>query len=339
MLRETLKNLVAGLLYRSGVLPLLVRRKFRNRAVVLTYHRVLPKSALLETYSHPAIIVAPELFARHIGELRRHFDCLGLDEFSSRMKRRDFAGAAYCLITFDDAWLDNHTYAFDVLKRSRTPAVIFVPTDYIGSGRLFWQERLGHIIDRLCSRRGEDATQILNEFGWGYLAGLPEDSRKAAVRTAIRDIKHKDYAEIDRIINVLETAQDEPVRDYGPDAYLDITHMREMARHGISFQSHACTHRVLTRLSVEEIDVELTASRQWLKDHMEIESTALAYPNGDHSPEVQAAAARAGYQVAFTTVNGCVNPAGDPFTVHRINLNDNAASSEARLLFTLLLSN
>lgn len=336
--REAFKNLLAGLLYSTGILAFLVRRKFRDRAVVLTYHRVLPQSALRETYSHPAIIVAPELFARHIAALNRHFTCLGLDEFNDRLMRRDFAGTPYCLITFDDAWRDNHTYAFELLKRARTPAVIFVPTDFIGSGKLFWQERLGHIVDRVCTRLPGTATQILKNYGWDHLPGLPQAQRMAAIRSAIRDIKHKDYAEIERIIADLETALGESVHDYGPDDYLSVAQMREMTAHGISFQSHACSHRILTRLSAQEVERELTASRQWLRENLNIEPSALAYPNGDHSPEVQQLAAKAGYQTAFTTVSGCVDPQGDPYTVRRINLNDNAAGSEARLLLTLLIS-
>lgn len=342
MIRETLKNLLAGLLYNTGILALLVRRKFRDQAVVLTYHRVLPRTALQKSYSHPAIVVAPDLFERHIAVLNRYFTCLGLDAFNERLQRRDFTGAAYCLITFDDAWRDNYTYAFDVLKRSRTPAVIFVPIDYIESGKLFWQERLGHIVDSICTHLPETAARILGKHGWGYLPALPRDSRTVAIRRAIRDIKYKDYVEIDRIIadleSVVESALAEPLRDYGPDHYLGVAQMREMAEHGVSFQSHACSHRILPRLSVHDVERELTASRQWLRDHLGIESIALAYPNGDHSPKVQQLAAEAGYRLAFTTVNGCVDPYGDPFTVRRINLSSDAAGSEARLLLTLLVS-
>lgn len=338
MLRERLKNLTAGLLYSTGILSLLIARKFRGRAVVLTYHRVLPQAALSETYSHPAIVVTPELFARHIAAMNRHFTCLGLDAFTDRLKRRDFGGAAYCLITFDDAWQDNHTHAFDVLKRTRTPAVIFVPTDYIGTGNLFWQERLGHIVDRICTRMPDTAAQLLGRYGWSDIAALPQPQRIAAIRTAIRAIKHKEYAEIDRIIADLEGVLGEPVRDYGPDSYLRIEQMREMAQHGISFQSHACSHRVLTRLTAPEIEEELTRSRRWLREHLDADATTLAYPNGDHSPEVQRLAASAGYQCAFTTDSGHVDPYGDPYTVRRVNLNDNVAGSEARLLLALLLS-
>lgn len=338
MLRETFKNLLAGLLYNTGILALLVRRKFRGQAVVLTYHRVLPRIVLQKSYSHPAIIVAPTVFERHVAVLNRYFTCLGLDEFNDRFKRQDFSGGSYCLITFDDAWRDNHTHAFDVLKQSRTPAVIFVPTDYIESGKLFWQERLGHIIDRLCTDLPEKTAQVLDKHGWGYLTSLPQDRRAVAIRSAIRDIKHKDYDEIDRVIADLETVLDEPMDDYGPDNYLGIAQMREMAAQGVSFQSHACSHRILTRLPAQDIAHELTASRQWLRDNLDIEPIALAYPNGDHSPLVQQLAADAGYQLAFTTVNGCVDTQDSPFTVRRINLSDAAAGSEARLLLTLLIS-
>ena len=338
MLRKGLKDFVAGLLYRTGVLTFLLRRRFRGRAVVLTYHRVLPADDLARTLSHPAIIVSPDVFARHIAVVNRYFTCLGLDEFSERMKRRDFSDGAYCLITFDDGWRDNHTYAFPVLKQSRTPAVIFVPTDFVGSDKLFWQERLGHILARVSADPSSGAMQVLQRHGWSQLPGLPADQRMEAIRTAVRALKQRDYADIDRVIGELEGVLDAPIADVEPDTYLNLEQMREMMRHGVTFQSHACSHRVLPRLPEQEIDREMAASRRWLQDHLGVTAAAIAYPNGDHSPAVQRHAAANGYEFAFTTATGCVDPTADRFTLRRININDAAAGNEARFLFTLLLA-
>ena len=338
MLRKSLKDIVAGLLYHTGILRVLIRRRFRGRAVVLTYHRVLPRKDLARTLSHPAIIVSPDTFARHIAVLNRYFTCLSLDQFSERMTNGDFADAAYCLITFDDGWRDNHTYAFPVLKQARTPAVIFVPTDFVGSGKLFWQERLGHLLARVCADLPSGAMQVLQRHGWSRLPGLPAEQRIQAIRSAVRALKQSDYADIDRLIAELESVLGTPIEDLEPDTYLNLEQMREMMRHGVTFQSHACSHLVLPRLPEQDIDREFAVSRRWLHEHLGVTAAAVAYPNGDHSPAVHRLAAANGYRFAFTTDTGCVDPTADRFTLPRINISDAAAGNDARFLFTLLLA-
>ena len=338
MLRDLFKNLVANLLYATGLVGFLLRRKLRHRAIVVTYHRVLPQSLRQQTFSHDAIIVAPDLFERHIATLQRHFFCLDLAEFSENLRSGGFPGRPQCLITFDDAWQDNYTFAFPVLKRHGASAVIFVPTDYIGSGALFWQERLGHILHRLCQESPDVAATLLRDYGWSHLPAMAEDQRIEEIKSAIRDIKTKSYADIDDIIARLEAALPSRRDDYGADTYLSARQMREMQQHRVSFQSHGRSHRVFTRLDQQELFEELEGSADWLEENLGRRPTALAYPNGDHDPRVQQHTAEAGYGLGFTTLSGDVGHGAEPFGLRRINLSDKVAGSKARLLMTLLLA-
>lgn len=338
MLRSPIKNLLAGLLYGSGLLSLLIRWRFRNRAVVLTYHRVLPGESLRETFSHEAIIVSPQAFGRHLAALKRHFRILDPTEFVTRLRSHDFTRQPSCLITFDDAWSDNHTHAFPILRRHSAPAVIFVPTDYIGTGMLFWQERLGHLVKAVCRDLPERAGEILRPYGWDYLAELSSAEQIDEIKSIIRDIKNKAYPEIDALIADLEAVLGDARPDYGLDSYLSVAQMREMQQGGVSFQSHGCSHRILTRLSPQEVRHEMDASRRWLEEHLDTRPIAHAYPNGDHDTAVAECCTQTGYHAAFTTVYGDVMPDSDPYTIRRINVNENAAPNEARLLLNLYLS-
>ncbi|MFA7388051.1 MAG: polysaccharide deacetylase family protein, partial [Thiohalobacteraceae bacterium] len=268
-------------MYRTGLVGLLLRRKLRHRAIVVTYHRVLPRSLRRQSFSHDAIIVTPELFDRHLATLKRYFSCVDLAEFSGKLQSGQFSGRPHCLITFDDAWQDNHDFAFPILRRHGASAVIFVPTDYIGTGALFWQERLGHILHRLCRESPEVASGLLRDYGWSQLPVMAEDQRVEAIKSAIRDIKTKSYAEIDDMIAQLEAALSDRCEDYGVDAYLSVAQMREMQQYGISFQSHGRSHRVFTRLDQRELFEELEGSADWLEKNLGSRPMALAYPNGD----------------------------------------------------------
>lgn len=338
MLRNYIKNLIADVLYRSGLAALLVRWIFRNRMVVLTYHRVLPSAERDSSFSHEAIMVEPDIFARHLSVLKRHFDCVTLDEFNAMIQSGEVSGRPKCLITFDDAWQDNYTHAFAHLKKGGTPAVVFVPTDYIGTEKLFWQERLGHIVEQICLQKPANAARLLRTCGWSHLADRPPSLRRKEIKEVIREIKHKSYAEIDRILDDLVCALDHIEPDYGPDRYLSTEQMLEMMDFGISFQSHGCSHRVFPRLTAKELEEELRLSRLWLQEHLNTQPIALAYPNGDHDLDIQKETRQAGYALSFTTIPGCIDGASDPSALRRININDGAAGTEARLLMTLLLS-
>lgn len=77
---------------------------------------------------------------------------------------------------------------------------------------------------------------------------------------------------------------------------------------GISFGSHCCTHRRLSRLSGDEIWRELATSKERLESVLGQEAQWLAYPHGDSNPAIQAMAARIGYKAACGVSKGRSGP-------------------------------
>jgi len=68
---------------------------------------------------------------------------------------------------------------------------------------------------------------------------------------------------------------------------------------------------------------ELAESKRVLESVMERPVPWLAYPYGDFSPEVAAAAAESGYRGACTTIEQLNNGIPDPFAVRRMGVDDN----------------
>ncbi len=77
--------------------------------------------------------------------------------------------------------------------------------------------------------------------------------------------------------------------------------LKELAEEGVEIGSHSHTHSILTNLTPEEVDHELTLSKSILEDVCDMKIDVLAYPNGMVNPAVAAAASRAGYRYLLET--------------------------------------
>lgn len=92
----------------------------------------------------------------------------------------------------------------------------------------------------------------------------------------------------------------------------------ELAEEGWEVGSHTRTHPRLPALDPARVLAELEASRSECEARLGRGCTALAYPYGEHSPAVVAAAARAGYQAAGALARYVQQPA--PLTWPRIGI-------------------
>ena len=333
-LRRGLKNLLAWSLYRSGWLAWRLRRELRGQCVVLMYHRVMPDTARQQTFSHDAIIVDPQRFAMHLDTLARHFEVVTLSDYAASLDAGVVAERPRLLITFDDAWADNYHTAYPRLRERGLPATIFVPVDYIGSGKLFWQEELGHLLRAACEI--DSAQTLLSRYGWQDLPALAEPARSTCIKQAVRDIKHLDYAALETVLNQFRALTGRV--DHGPDAYLSLEQMREMAAHDIRFESHACSHRMLPRLSDGEIATELQRSFDWLREKLGTAPLAIAYPNGDFDKRVLERTQAAGYRLGFSTRAGAIDTQESRYALRRVNIHDDSAASPARFLMSVYLA-
>ncbi|MGI8660162.1 MAG: polysaccharide deacetylase family protein [Thermoleophilaceae bacterium] len=90
----------------------------------------------------------------------------------------------------------------------------------------------------------------------------------------------------------------------------------EMAEGGCEFGSHGLTHRAMPELSDEDLHEELWESRRRIKERLGSCET-LAYPFGEWSPRVAAAATAAGYRWAYSLPFGAQH-ATTPMSIPRV---------------------
>jgi peptidoglycan/xylan/chitin deacetylase (PgdA/CDA1 family) len=95
--------------------------------------------------------------------------------------------------------------------------------------------------------------------------------------------------------------------------------VEEMAEGGFTIGSHGLTHAHLAGLGSEQLRQELSDSRARIRERLGSCDT-LAYPFGEWSPAVAAAAAECGYRFAFTLPTKVGQHGTTPLSIPRVNV-------------------
>lgn len=332
--KRLIKNALIAGAYHSGLLRLWLRFKLRDRAVALTYHRVLPAQALSDSFSTAAIVISPQTFRRHMQWLRKAFNPLTAAEFAAALAAGKLPPRA-CIVTFDDGWLDNLEHALPILRECSVPAVLFIATDYIGTDRCFWQETLARALFAAAGTPQQSAA-LFAELGDERVPQLPPAQAKAAIRGIIDQWKSRPQEQIDALlvrVQALLQTWGIAVPASHPDRFLSWAQVNELHGSGlVTIGSHCCTHTPLTKLSSSQVRDELQTSRQIIRERSGIDPLDLAYPNGDHDANIATAVKASGYRTAFTTLRGHVTPAANAFTLRRINIAEQGTDSAGGFL-------
>ncbi|MGH7380648.1 MAG: polysaccharide deacetylase family protein [Candidatus Methylomirabilales bacterium] len=336
-LKAIAKTAMGETLLRTGIWErYLTSMARRGAALVLTYHRVIEKWDRTLDYSQPGLVVTADTFHRQLQFLRRYFDIVPLSSLISDFEFRiskcsDFRDAQsanpqsairnpqsslnsplstlsrpFCSITFDDGWRDNYEIAFPILQKHGVPATVFLTTDFIGTNRAFWHTELMYLL-----MHGELSRFKLTQY---VLDPYPTPVRLGLMRLAHME-QAPDAHDVDPLIEAVKATCDEPttdqlIGDVGnalgvrrplfPDRsfFLDWGQVTEMAGAGIEMGSHGCTHRILTRIKLQDAGNELVRSKAEIERHTGQEVKHFAFPDGAANRDLMAFVEKARYRTA-----------------------------------------
>lgn len=305
--KKALLALVAGSSGAAGLALRLVAHR-RRQLVILAYHRIV------DLTDEPAFGQDPELvsatvadFERQMRFVRAHFRPLRFSELLTHLQSGEPLPPRSLVVTFDDGHLDNYRQAFPVLRRLGVPACIFLSTDYIGSTRMFWFDRVAQLL-----RFAPAGWLRLGDFDVSLDDGdVP--ARREAAGALLRWLKQvpdaQRRAEVERLER--ELGQFVPADAVPERSALNWDEVREMARHGIEFGSHTCSHPILTRLDDTALKSELLHSRELIGREIGAPVRTIAYPvgkSGAFDDRVMAASAACGYELGISYETGTNDP-------------------------------
>lgn len=197
----------------------------------------------------------------------------------------------YVLITFDDGYFNNHL-ALPILRHYGVPATFFISTHHVLANQAFWWD----VVYRQRRRQPLPPAAQLAEYA---------------------HLKQLRHPEIEQYL----------LAHFGPDALRPVgdldrpftpAELAAFAREpGVFLGNHTHHHAVLTNYAPAGAAQELAACQQALAELTGAAPCAVAYPNGNVSPAVVAAAMGAGLRLGAT-----VQPGKNylPFARHRVDV-------------------
>jgi peptidoglycan/xylan/chitin deacetylase (PgdA/CDA1 family) len=289
----------------------------RRWLTVLCYHSVVGDSVPY----HPTrtrVAVTVRQFREQLQVARRCFQPVSAEHVLRYVDGVDPLPPRPLLVTFDDGFRNNLTYAVPELERQGIPALFLVTTGYIGTNRLLWPYEVEERVLQWTQPR------------------LPMPGDRPSIPLPTAPVSRAAVAE--RIEQFCKMLQDDACQTYldvlraGGECqlnenlhelhdFLTWDEVRDLDRRGFAIGSHTDEHPILTRLPRERLQQELRDSKATIERQLGRACHSIAYPNGgsdDVSAEVFGAAAEAGFRFGFTLARGR-NPAFvEPLAIDRI---------------------
>jgi len=316
-MREHLRIWIAFCLYYSGLLKLALwlRQRSGGRLIILNYHRA---TGYLDTQLR---YLQRHYRIMHLEEALEEFYASPL-ETGTRREKRGRDRRIPLVLTFDDGYIDNYTYAFPLICSLQIPITMFIIPGYVESGKCFWWLAPSELV--------QSATvEKISIEGKTYMLSRSED-RAALVNVLDRLIRYApSVAEREQTLSYLQEALGTTLPSRGAggqnNSALPITweQIREMEASGlVSFGAHTLHHPLLSSLSnFAEVQREVAESRSILEQKLGHSVYTFAYPIGkpSHFGDQGVKAVReAGFKWAVTTLEEQNTSQTDPYLLARL---------------------
>ncbi len=303
--------------------------------LVLMYHRILPYHDKRTHLEEPGMIVTPTTFKQNLEIASNYFQFIELSEWLERKSNGLPLPPKACAITFDDGWADNYEYAYPILQELNIPATIFLVSNMIGTNKLFWPERLAHIVNEIATNTpsywsNPNISWLTEEQASYKFNKTPptQEELSQLIANTKRFSDHEAHALIDTVQLELELDGGQ----FNP-SLLNWEQVSEMLNSGlIEVGSHTCHHtRLNSKTSKQSLVKEAVASKEQIEKNTEHPVKSFCFPNGDYTAEALSIV-RTHYLGAVTTKSGWNSLSSDNHLIQRIGIHEDIAKDKTAFL-------
>src|SRR5262245_47576406 len=291
---------------------------------ILCFHSITPRGYVEHGDAHLSL----DDFASCVRIARRWGEFVPLSELIARhIQGRSTSGLL--AMTFDDAYAALQGQFARFVERERIPIAIFVVTDAATRGKTYWWDRVENLFPRIAANRWrafEDTCGVSEEFRTGQPReyGPLRPLRQWILATfAGRWPPHLDdeLAQLEQEIGY-ETAQRAMTFD-------ELGRLAAMP--GIEVGVHTVSHPVLPLLGDVDLQAEIQAAHDTLRERVPNTIPVLAAPFGLYDERTLRLAAAAGMRACLTLSGETLGPSAFRSSVPRICITKTDARSKLSL--------
>jgi len=314
---SSVKKKLINLAHTTGLIRA-GRSIWAKSLTVLNYHRIDdPYRKDFDSFK-PNVSATPDDFNHQMDYLAKWFNVISMRDVLQWLDGKKELPPYAALITFDDGYLDNYTFAYPILRAHHFPGLIFLTTEHIGTDAAFYWDMAAYCFyhtqrDHLDFPDGKAESWLNQEE-------LDQVSKKWI--ELMKTLPHEEkLIHVHRLPEVLGVSI--------PDGYfkklmINWDQAREMQKGGIEFGAHTMHHPILTRISLDQVRAEVEGSKSRIEKELREPVLSFAYPNGqssDLNDKIEKVVADSGIRVAFTLLNGPSSQdevKRNPFAIRRI---------------------
>jgi peptidoglycan/xylan/chitin deacetylase (PgdA/CDA1 family) len=314
-----------------------IRNVLVNKAVVLSYHRII------DTDFDPLnLAVSPKNFEQQLNILKDGaYNVLSVSDFLGRIKNGFSNDKTVCL-TFDDGYKDNYLWAKPLLEKYNLPACFFMPTHYMDKQQAFWWDELADILFTSTFLQKTLIVNIRNEvfkFPIDEISVISDEQgialRKWKRRDAATNKRTAAYRQLHQLLLPLSYNENQDVirqlrEQSNYESYLrkenlsmakaDLQCLLKNSLYEIGL--HTATHTALgfhDRLLQRD---EIAENKQMLEAIVNVPVNKIAYPNGSFNETTIDVLKEQQIAAAFTTKQVKVTKFSDSYQLGRYKVNN-----------------
>ena len=255
------------------------------------------------------------LFRQQLAFMKENFNIVTMEQVMDAVEGYGMLPEKALLLTFDDGYVDNYTYAMPLLEEFGVQGSFFIPGKTFATHQLLDVNKIHYMLasadvhklvddvrGKMDYYRGREYDFPTTEELWNeYAVENRWDSKetifvKRMLQTVLPEsLRNRISSELfEKYVGVTE-------EQLAYELYMTEEQIRTMKRHGMFIGIHGYDHYWLGNLSPEQMKRDITMALDTLDEFIDRKRWVMNYPYGNYSQDVQDFIGAQGACVGLTT--------------------------------------
>lgn len=240
------------------------------------------------------------LFDKQIEFLSSTFNVVTMEQVIDAVMNNGELPERALLLTFDDGYADNYTFALPILEKYKVQGSFFIPGKTFAEHKLLNVNKIHYILAAAdINELVKDLKKEMDYYRGREFDYAPTDELYQQYAVANRF----DCGDIIFVKRILQTALPEKLRDtissklfakyidvneeqLAYELYMTEDQVRTMKRHGMHIGIHGYDHYWLANLTKDELQRDISLALDTLDEFVDRKKWVMNYPYGNYSDDV-----------------------------------------------------